>query len=120
MGKLLIRFPLVLENSNELRPRAANQGHEARHILYADFGLCDSCTVGNGGTQMTYEEELVSWWNFPAVPQTSSCGPRDFMAFGIQVRRDHITTGAPCWCNPETTYKDPDTGLSVVVHKEPQ
>ena len=34
--------------------------------------------------------------------------------------REHITDGTPCWCNPETTYKDPDTGASVVVHKEPQ
>ena len=34
--------------------------------------------------------------------------------------REHITTGEPCWCNPETTYKDPDTGISVIVHKEPQ
>ena len=34
--------------------------------------------------------------------------------------REHITTGTPCWCNPETTYKDHDTGLAVVVHKEPQ
>jgi len=34
--------------------------------------------------------------------------------------REHITTGEPCWCNPATTYKDPDTGASVIVHKEPQ
>jgi len=34
--------------------------------------------------------------------------------------REHITTGETCWCNPDTTYKDPDTGISVIVHKEPQ
>ena len=35
-------------------------------------------------------------------------------------RREHITTGEPCWCNPETTYIDTDTGLEVIVHKEQQ
>lgn len=35
-------------------------------------------------------------------------------------KREHITDGSPCWCNPETTYTDPDTGVSVIVHKEPQ
>ena len=35
-------------------------------------------------------------------------------------KREHITDGSPCWCNPETTYTDPDTGASVIVHKEPQ
>lgn len=34
-------------------------------------------------------------------------------------KREHITDGSPCWCNPETTYTDPDTGVSVIVHKEP-
>ena len=34
--------------------------------------------------------------------------------------REHITDGTPCWCNPETTYIDPETGLSVIVHREPQ
>lgn len=34
--------------------------------------------------------------------------------------REHVTDGSPCWCNPETTYVDPDTGASGIVHKEPQ
>lgn len=36
------------------------------------------------------------------------------------VAREHITNGSPCWCEPETNYKDPETGISVIVHKEPQ
>lgn len=37
------------------------------------------------------------------------------------VEREHITEdGKTCWCNPEVTYTDPDTGASVVVHREPQ
>jgi hypothetical protein len=35
-------------------------------------------------------------------------------------KRDHTTDGSPCWCNPETTYTDPETGGEVIVHKEPQ
>jgi hypothetical protein len=34
--------------------------------------------------------------------------------------RQHVTDGNPCWCDPETSYTDPETGASVIVHKEPQ
>lgn len=37
-----------------------------------------------------------------------------------KLKREHITDGSPCWCNPELDYKDPDTGAAVWVHKEPQ
>ena len=36
-------------------------------------------------------------------------------------KREHITDDSQtCWCNPDTTYTDPDTGVSVIIHKEPQ
>ena len=34
--------------------------------------------------------------------------------------REHMTDDSQCWCNPETVYTDPDTGASVIIHKEPQ
>ena len=35
------------------------------------------------------------------------------------VEREHITEdGKTCWCNPDVTYTDPDTGASVVVHND--
>ena len=33
---------------------------------------------------------------------------------------EHITDGSPCWCGAEVTYVDPDTGVTVINHKEPQ
>jgi len=36
------------------------------------------------------------------------------------LHRQHVTDGSPCWCEPETSYTDPETGASVIVHKEPQ
>ena len=35
-------------------------------------------------------------------------------------QRQHVTDGSLCWCDPETSYTDPETGASVVVHKGPQ
>ena len=35
-------------------------------------------------------------------------------------QRQHLTDGSLCWCEPETIYTDPETGASVIVHKEPQ
>lgn len=35
-------------------------------------------------------------------------------------QRQHVTDGSLCWCEPETSYTDPETGVSVVVHKGPQ
>ncbi len=34
--------------------------------------------------------------------------------------RKHITDGSPCWCGAEVAYVDPDTGVAVINHKEPQ
>lgn len=41
-------------------------------------------------------------------------------ALAEEPHREHITDGTPCWCNPEINYTDPETGISVIVHKEPQ
>ncbi len=35
-------------------------------------------------------------------------------------KREHITDGSPCWCGAEVTYVDPDTGVTIINHKEPQ
>jgi len=36
------------------------------------------------------------------------------------LHRQHVIDGSPCWCEPETSYTNPETGASVIVHKEPQ
>jgi hypothetical protein len=47
--------------------------------------------------------------------------PRNkFDATPPTAQRKHVTNGNPCWCEPETSYTDPETGASVIVHKEPQ
>jgi hypothetical protein len=35
-------------------------------------------------------------------------------------QRQHVTDGSLCWCDPETSYTDPETGASVIIHKGPQ
>jgi hypothetical protein len=40
--------------------------------------------------------------------------------FAARRKKEHITNGDPCWCNPEIDYVDPETGVAVIVHKEPQ
>jgi hypothetical protein len=44
----------------------------------------------------------------------------EFDAAKEALKREHITDDSPCWCCPEVNYTDPDTGVSVIVHKEPQ
>ena len=34
--------------------------------------------------------------------------------------REHITDDSPCWCFPEVVYRDPQTGVAVIVHRNPQ
>lgn len=34
-------------------------------------------------------------------------------------KREHTTT-ADCWCQPEVSYVDPETGNAVYVHREIQ
>ena len=45
---------------------------------------------------------------------------RETQRLGQDIEQEHITDGNPCWCNPETDYVDPETGVAVIVHKEPQ
>jgi len=37
-----------------------------------------------------------------------------------RAKHEHVTDGSPCWCDPELNYVDPETGVKVWVHKEPQ
>jgi len=37
-----------------------------------------------------------------------------------RAKPEHITDGSPCWCDPDLNYVDPETGVKVWVHKEPQ
>jgi len=45
---------------------------------------------------------------------------RAILARGGTVKREHITDGSPCWCDPTVEYRDPDTGAAVIVHREMQ
>ena len=61
-------------------------------------------------------------------PCTGNQGAARFMkmfanvdpAHELPAPRNHVTDGSACWCHPEVVYIDPDTGASVIVHKEPQ
>ena len=63
-----------------------------------------------------------------ALDDTQEGGGFDDFAHAIEAKlkekneshRQHVTDGSPCWCEPETSYTDPETGASVIVHKEPQ
>jgi len=60
----------------------------------------------------------------------NDCGDTDSYKFARAIEaklkekngwyRQHVTDGSPCWCEPEISYTNPETGASVIVHKEPQ
>ena len=52
------------------------------------------------------------WWDL-SDPITAL---REALA---QPQGEHKTDGTPCWCNPDVTYENPETGAKVIVHKEP-
>lgn len=41
---------------------------------------------------------------------------RAVISLGGEVKREHVASAA-CWCEPEIDYTDPETGVSVLVHK---
>jgi len=63
--------------------------------------LCGSTTLGN--LRASLHDYRVIFDDTPPAAQ-----------------RQHVTDGSPCWCEPETSYTDPETGASVIVHKGPQ
>lgn len=56
---------------------------------------------------------------------TGKCGltPKCEYACSLRVQpaqtREHITA-ADCWCLPTIDYTDPETGISVFIHRKPQ
>jgi hypothetical protein len=59
---------------------------------------------------------FVDWDSFASITRAIESKLREKNVWS----RQHVTDGNPCWCEPETSYTDPETGASVIVHKEPQ
>jgi len=62
-----------------------------------------------------YDMRLDAW-----VQSRNSNQGTAFYTTPPAAQRQHLTDGSLCWCEPETSYTDPETGASVVVHKGPQ
>lgn len=56
----------------------------------------------------------------PETLSSNELGIPDAVVELLNVEREHVTDGSPCWCEPETDYTDPETGASVIVHRRPQ
>jgi hypothetical protein len=52
------------------------------------------------------------WLNIPKI-MAAIKNPEDYPHL------EHVLDGRDCWCNPEVNYVDPNTGVAVIVHKEP-
>ncbi len=59
---------------------------------------------------------FVDWDSFASITRAIEAKLRNKNGW----RQQHVTDGNPCWCEPETRYTDPETGVSVIVHKDPQ
>ncbi len=59
---------------------------------------------------------FVDWDSFASITRAIEAKLKEKNG----LHRQHVIDGSPCWCEPETSYTDPETGASVVVHKEPQ
>ena len=51
------------------------------------------------------------WLNIPKI-MAAIKSPQDYPHL------EHVLDSS-CWCNPDVNYIDPDTGVAVIVHKEP-
>jgi hypothetical protein len=94
-GPIVTMYPhkVATDAADDLRTAIAEAEKQEPHELLCVCGAT-WCIYADSG------EELV---NAPPAAQ-----------------RQHVTDGSPCWCEPETSYTDPETGASVIVHKEPQ
>jgi hypothetical protein len=55
-----------------------------------------------------------------ALAQSTNSCQNSTKLVETQPQGEHKTDGSPCWCNPEVTYENPETGAKVIVHREPQ
>jgi hypothetical protein len=64
-----------------------------------------------GRTKIAFSKETANDWGAEVQPLYTT---------PPAAQRQHVTDGSLCWCDPETSYTDPETGASVIVHKGPQ
>jgi hypothetical protein len=76
--------------------------------------LKDLCVRLRAKDDLDCEEAATSIEGLQAALNSAKVGFVELPA-----KREHITTDEPCWCNPEVTYVNPETGRYVVVHKDP-
>ena len=70
---------------------------------------------------MTDEEfDELSKRQLASIKRDMGATMSNAMMRAVDKWRPHITDGSPCWCGAEVTYTDPDTGASVISHREPQ
>ncbi len=104
----------------------AQQAYQAGADSVDRDGLLSSKSQGSNrrSREMTYKlpDWMPEWATHDDLGGRVPSQVRQAISQAYQAGADSVdrTTGEPCWCNPETTYKDPNTGASVIVHKEPQ
>lgn len=108
MSKKAMKLALeALEKANRRTVVMGSTGSYREGQIHALESVCTDLAPAITAIREALAEES-SGTEQPAQPQQEP------------VAREHITDGSPCWCEPETNYKDPETGISVIVHKEPQ
>ena len=70
------------------------------------------------GLTTVVDVQQVEWGFEKNNPRHQKIGP--VYTTPPAAQRQHVTDGSLCWCEPETSYTDPETGASVIVHKGPQ
>ena len=109
-------------------PVKTSWGHD---MVVADLAIDKDHTVSVYCERDQIAKVEAMFTTPPAAPVQTNCrhcgGPDNVLCAGQckqatppAAQRQHVTDGSLCWCDPETSYTDPETGASVVVHKGPQ
>jgi len=110
-------------------PKAYRDGDIGDLPKFTKYNMEVAFLAGKQSVALEAKDEPVAWVypEFWQHLENLNCGTA-YRLTGIgrqplyttPPQRQHITDGSPCWCKPETNYTDPETGASVIVHREPQ
>lgn len=119
-GKLNSHGKACYEEGRDARAPAEAMDEVASRFAHS-LALELECLLADRGTNWNRAMNLIGEYRSAMNAIHEQHSPTSFGEPVLrQIKREHVTSGEPCWCEPETSYVDPDTGVAVIVHKEPQ
>jgi hypothetical protein len=116
-GENAICLPAEIDGAMDALRTAIAEAEKQEPVAWMNVALRLGEELSSVGPAGYYNMTAAQWLDWALEQQPRG---KNSLTTPPAAQRQHVTDGSLCWCEPETSYTDPETGASVIVHKEPQ